>query len=226
MTPVPRPSQASNAGTGVPESRGARHAALLLHAMSPQDRSWMLESLPAAERAGLVPLLAELEALGIERDPGLIDDATAGASSAATPEQDFAAVALQPRSPHPLPPVSDEAMLHALGDSQVRELVACMRTEPVGLIAEWLRLADWPWREDFLAALELGQRRRIEASLSTTAPGLETPPGMRAALIAAVAARLREQPVAEAPAAAPWHRLTRSFRQVFQGASSRRSWSR
>ena len=183
----------------------------------------MLESLPAAERAGLVPLLAELEALGIERDPALIDDATANASFAAMPEQDFGAIALQPPPPHP---VSDEAMLHALDDSQVRELVACMRSEPVGLIAQWLRLADWPWREDFLAALELGQRRRIEASLSTMAPGFETPPGMRAALIATVAARLRELPVADAPTAAPWHRLTHSFRQVFRGASSRRSWSR
>ncbi|MDP9992362.1 hypothetical protein J2W28_001606 [Variovorax boronicumulans] len=216
---MPRPFPAASAGAGVPESRGARHAALLLHAMSPQDRSWMLESLPAAERAGLVPLLAELEALGIERDPTLIEDATSGASAAVMPEQDFAAVAS-----HPL---SDEAMLRALDGSQVRELVACLRTEPVGLIAEWLRLADWPWREDFLSALELGQRRRIEASLSATASGFETPPGLRAALITAVAARLREQqPAAEAPAAAPWHRLTRSFRQVFRGASSRRSWRR
>ena len=219
MMPVPRPFPAASAGVGAPESRGARHAALLLHAMSPQDRSWMLESLPAAERADLVPLLAELEALGIEIDPTLIDDATSGASAVVMPEQDFAAI--------PSHPPSDEAMLRALDASHVRELVACLRTEPVGLIAEWLRLADWPWREDFLSALELGQRRRIEASLSATAPGFETPPGLRAALITAVAARLREQqPVAEAPTAAPWHRLTHSFRQVFRGASSRRSWRR
>lgn len=220
MMSVPRPFQAPNAGTGVPESRGARHAALLLHAMSPEDRSWMLEALPASERADLMPLLAELEALGIETDPALIDDATAGAPSAAMPEQEFAAVAPQPF------PVSDEAMLHALDDNQVRELVACLRTEPVGLVAECLRLADWPWREDLLAALEPGQRRRIEASLSATAPGFQTPPGMRAALISTVAARLRERPVGEAPAAAPWHRLRHSFRQVFRGASLRQGWSR
>jgi hypothetical protein len=220
MMPAPLPSQAPNAGTSVPESRGARHAALLLHAMSPQDRSWMLESLPAPERAGLVPLLAELEALGIERDPALINDATTGASLAAMPQQEIAAIAASPR------PVSDEAMLHALDDGQVRELVTCLRAEPVGLITEWLRLADWPWREDFLAALEFGQRRRIEASLSAAAPGFQTPPGMRAALIAAVAARLRDRLVADAPAAAPWHRLTHSLKQVFRGASSRRGWSR
>lgn len=220
MMSVPRPSQEPNAGTGAPESRGARHAALLLHAMSPQDRSWMLEALPASERAGLVPLLAELEALGIERDPALIDDATAGAASAVMPEQDFAAVAPQPF------PASDEAMLHALDDHQVRELVACLRIEPMGLIAEWLRLADWPWREDLLAALEPGQRRRIETSLSATAPGFQAPPGMRAALIAAVAARMRERPVGQAPAAAPWHGLKQSLSQVFRGASLRRGWSR
>ncbi|MDQ0086095.1 hypothetical protein J2W35_006476 [Variovorax boronicumulans] len=217
---MPRPSQVPNAGTGVPESRGARHAALLLHAMSPEDRSWMLEALPASERAGLMPLLAELEALGIERDPALIDDATTGVPSAAMPQQDFAAVAPQPF------PVSDEAMLHALDDNQVRELVACLRTEPVGLIAECLRLADWPWREGLLAALEPGQRRRVEASLSATAPGFQTPPGMRAALIAAVAARLPERPVGTAPAALPWHGLKQSISQVFRGASLRRGWSR
>lgn len=220
MISAPRPSQSLNTSTGAPESRGARHAALLLHAMSPEDRSWMLEALPVSERAGLVPLLAELEALGIERDPALIDDATAGAPSAAMPEQDSAAMAL------PRLPVSDEAMLHALDGNQVRELVACLRTEPVGLITEWLRLADWPWREDLLAALEPGQRRRIEGKLSATEPGFQAPPGMRAAMISAVAARLQERPVGKTPAAAPWHKLKHSLSRMFRGGSSRRGWSR
>ncbi|TWD85735.1 hypothetical protein FB547_105247 [Variovorax beijingensis] len=220
MTSAPRSALAPNAGTSRPESHGARHAALLLHAMSSEDRSWMLEALPASERADLVPLLEELEALGIERDPALIGDATAGVPYAALPEQDFAALAPQPF------PVSDEAMLHALDDEQVRELVACLRTEPAGFIVEWLRLADWPWREDLLAALEPAQRRRIEAGLTATVPGFQTPPGMRAALIAAVAARLLERPVAQATAVAPWAKLKRSFNQVFRGASLRRGWSR
>lgn len=221
MISAPRPSQPQNASTGAPpESRGARHAALLLHAMSPEDRSWMLEALPASERAGLVPLLAELEALGIERDPALIDDATADAPSAAMPEQDFAAMALQRL------PVSEEAMLHALDSGQVRELVACLRAEPVGLITEWLRLADWPWREDLLASLEPAQRRRVEGNLLTMRSGFPVPPGMRAALISAVAARLRERPAGNAPAAAPWHKLKHSFSRMFRGGSSRRGWSR
>lgn len=220
MISAPRTSQSQNASTGAPESRGARHAALLLHAMSPEDRSWMLEALPASERAGLVPLLAELEALGIERDPALIDDATADASSAAMPEQDFAAMGL------PQVAVSDEAMLRALDGSQVRELVACLRTEPVGLITEWLRLADWPWREDLLAALEPAQRRRIEGKLLAIGPGLQAPPGMRAAMISAVAERLRKRPAGEAPAEAPWHKLKQSFSRMFRGGPSHRGWHR
>jgi hypothetical protein len=220
MISAPRPAQPQNASNGVPESRGSRHAALLLHAMSPEDRSWMLEALPASERAGLVPLLAELEALGIERDPALIDDATADASSAAMPEQDFAATAL------PRLPVSDEAMLHTLDGGQVRELVACLRAEPVGLITEWLRLADWPWREDLLAALEPAQRRRIEGKLLATEPGFQAPPGMRAAMISAVAARLRKRPAGEAPAEAPWHKLKQSFSRMFRGGPSHRGWHR
>lgn len=183
------------------ESGGARHAALLLHAMAPADRAWMLEALPAAERDELQGLLAELEALGIASDPTLIADATASTARSAPAQR---------------APMSDEEMLHALDGAQQSAMIRLVRAEPVGLIAAWLRVADWPWSEGLLNALEPGHRRRVEAALSAAASS-STPPALRAALIAAVAARLREQASADARPR-PWRELKQSFHRMLQGA--------
>jgi hypothetical protein len=203
------------------ESSGARHAALLLHAMAPVDRVWMLDALPPTEREDLQRLLAELGALGIERDPVLIADATAGPSDSATaslPEFDI--------DVRQLVPMSDEAWLHALDAGRLQALIQCMRAEPAGLVAEWLRLADWPWREELLAALEPVQRRRIEAILVASTTASNTPPGMRAAMISAVAERLQGLAPVDAVLIAPWHRLKHSVARIFQGVRPRRSTQR
>jgi len=206
MMPVPGSPRMADPDVTVSESSGARHAALLLHAMVPVDRAWILEALPPAQRTGLQALLAELEALGIERDAALIADATASAAS------------VELRQPAP---VSDEDRLCMLNEVQLGEFVRLMRIEPAGLIAEWLRLADWPWRERLLAALEPGQRRQVEANLASTGAGYRTPPGLRAALIAAAAARLRDHtPTTGAGPATPWHELKRSFGRVLRGGLS------
>lgn len=70
-------------------SAGRRRAALTLHALSIQDREWLLEQLPAADRSSLRGLLAELRELGIPAEPEVIRSAlsdtapTAGSPSAA-----------------------------------------------------------------------------------------------------------------------------------------------
>ena len=200
------------------ESSGARHAALLLHAMAPVDRAWMLDALPSAEREELQKLLAELDALGIERDPALIADATAdpaGPAVTSLPEFDTDARQLLPQS--------DEAWLHALDADRLQALIQCMRAEPAGLVAEWLQLADWPWREELLAALEPVQRRRIEAILSASTATSKTPPGMRAAMISAVAERLQGLAPAGAVFTAPWHRLKHSVGRILRDARPQRS---
>ncbi|MGJ3703995.1 hypothetical protein [Variovorax sp. AFSI2.2] len=184
-------------GTGLSETGGARHAALLLHAMAPADRAWMLDALDPSEREGLLRLLAELEALGMERDATLIAEATASAS--------------QP------PPLPDEAILLALDGSQLHELVQCLRAESAGLIARWLHLADWPWREELLAALEPAQRRRVDAALSAMSAEDSTPPAMRAALIEAVATQVCRPVAAREHSGKPWRKLKPSFDRLFRG---------
>ena len=202
MIPMPDPSE---------PARGARHAALLLHAMAPADRDWMLRTLPPRERAELEPLLAELEALGIERDPALIEAATTGSA------QDRFDV----QTPPPVA-MSDETMLHALDDERVAVLARMLRAEPAGLVAEWLNLAAWPWRDAVLQAMEPMQRRRIEAHLAGMPVGSSTPPALRAMLVSTIADRLREPPLHEEPPATAWHRLRHSLAAVFQRPLQRR----
>lgn len=215
MMPAPNLSSGPQLETGVSEPRGVRHAALLLHAMSPADRDWMLGELPSSERANLLPLLAELEALGIESDPSLIDDAISSATGAGfSTATSFAAERLSG-------PISEEAALHALDAQQVRSLVECLRLEPLGLVSELLRLADWPWREDLLAALEPAQRRKIEAGLSETPLGYHVPPGMRSMLISGVSARLRERSARSSGGSSSWSRFSQPLRQVLGGISLR-----
>lgn len=197
------------------EPRGARHAALLLHAMAPADRNWMLDALPPQERAELVPLLAELETLGIERDPALIDAATSG-SEAGEPSSSLSFHGID-EAQYPAA-MSDEAMLRALDARQVLALAEVFRTEPAGLVAEWLSIADWPWRDGLLQAMELVQRRKVEALLAAMHSAAQTPPGLRAALISMVAARLRGRPLADEPPSSAWLRFRHSLVNAFQGA--------
>jgi len=215
MMPAPKLSAGPQLEAEVRGPRGMRHAALLLHAMSPADRDWMLGELPAPERANLLLLLAELEALGIDSDPSLIDDAISGAaptlSSPATPS------AAEERSS----PISAEAALHALDAQQVRTLAECLKLEPPGLVCELLRLADWPWREDLLAGLELAQRRKIEAGLSETPLGHQVAPGVRSLLISSVSARLRERSVGNSGGLSAWSRFSQPMRQALSGISLR-----
>lgn len=189
-------------------SGGARQAALLLHAMSPSDRAWMLDALPQAQREALRALLSDLEALGIPSDPSIIAEATASASPAR----------------HALP--SDEDVLRTLDGERIDAMVRLMRAEPAGLIAESLRLAGWPWHKDLLSALDPQHRRQVEAALSSSSQG-STPPALRAALAASIVARLREPaPRAEQPRRGSPRRwpFGGSLRGLFRGSLSR-AWS-
>jgi len=200
------------------EPRGARHAALLLHAMAAADRDWMLDALPQQERAELIPLLAELEALGIERDPTLIDAVTSDEGLAATPTQAAEGVSGGERPTA----VSDEAMLWSLDPQEVSALAELLRIEPAGLVAEFLAVANWPWRDALLANLEPVQRRKIDGHRATMDAAASTPPALRTALIAMIATRLRERPIAdETPSLSPWRRLQQSFANVTQGGRFR-----
>jgi len=189
----------------VNESANARHAALFLHGMAPADRAWVLDAIPEEARASLQSLLAELQALGIASDPALISDAILPMGRACDPAVRTAAL-------------SDEDVLLALRGERLVVVIDALRREPAGLLASWLRMADWPWREDLLRALEPAHRTRVVAALAFTRP---VPPAMREELIAAVAARLR-QPVPRGRPPGRWRAVAQALRRMWRSGRMRR----
>lgn len=182
------PKSALPTAAGLPSATtlsGARQAALLLHAMSANDRAWALDALPLHQRNPLVALLDELCSLGIARDPTLVNEAIGGSARLHAPETlEHAAGAA----------ASPEDTLRALDASGVRRLVTVMRSEPAALVAQWLRVADWPWRAELLAGLTPAHRAQVTGHLDTQSP--DVPPMLRSTLVQAVAVRLQELPVA------------------------------
>jgi hypothetical protein len=73
-----------------PTPRGARRAALVLHALQPGDRRWLMARLDAADRQRLQLLIDELDALGIDVETTDVAALTA-APSPPPPEPDWPA---------------------------------------------------------------------------------------------------------------------------------------
>lgn len=134
-----------------------RHAALLLHAMPPADRTWALEQLPPAQRAQLAALVEELQLLGIPRDPGLVDQAV---NSMANPLSAQQAQDSDARSGDLLPSVRQ--LLAQLDSDGCRELAVLLRNEPPVLVARLLARGPWPWENELLAQLGPVKRRQLE----------------------------------------------------------------
>ena len=108
-----------------------RRAALLLHAMAPADRDWVLTRLPANGRAGLETLLRELGELGIPRDSALLEQVVTVKAHAAEPNLD----------------APDRAALFtAIAAADPARLAIVLRDEPVDLVAMLLAARDWTWR--------------------------------------------------------------------------------
>lgn len=135
-------------------SRSSRRAALLVHALSPADRAWLLESLNPVDRAPLEALLAELQALGIPRDDALINQTLR--------------VSLTPASSS----VEDE--LRRLDAAQVRLLAHDLQRECPTLAARLLAAHEWPWQAMLLEYCEAEFAHRVRAAApALPAPALE-----------------------------------------------------
>ncbi|WCM91112.1 hypothetical protein M5C99_11780 [Acidovorax sp. NCPPB 2350] len=136
-----------------------RKAALLLHAMTPADRSWVLDRMPQHQQHELRALLAELHELGISPDPDAVREVL---SATTAPERDAA-----PGS------WTDPDFLMAIDAGDVEALALAWRSQPVRMVAHALRLRPWPWRHALLEQLPHLQRRRVGdvlESMSETMP--------------------------------------------------------
>lgn len=193
-----RPPPAST--TVAPASEGgapARRAALLLHAMSPADRDWVLEQLPAAARARVRGLLDELAELGIPADEVLLE----GLRDASP------APVAQPRSAAPpLSAIEGTGAVAVLEAADPREVARVLRNEPLGIVVHLLKAREWTWRDALLSELGVVERRRVEEKLAAHG-AVHASAGERRVLhehlIAGIARRLppRAEPLAAPPGA-------------------------
>lgn len=108
-----------------------RNAALALHGLHPDDQHWVLGQLDAGDRDTLQTYLGELKDLGIPAGAGLAP---------------------------PAPPRPAAPSLRTAAPAQIAALLA---DEPAWLAGHLLELADWPWKNDYLAGLPLAQRKLL-----------------------------------------------------------------
>lgn len=176
-----------------------RRVALVLHALTPDDREWMLAQFDMQERESLRVLLDELERLGFVRDPALVREVTgregagggtnADAPSAATGDLRLRAIAALPSS----------------------AAVAVLVEEPAAVLAFILSLHSWSWRSAVIEALGRAKREQVEAfSAARAARADDSGHALRAALLEELAARL-DQGSHEMPAAARQAQWWRRF---------------
>lgn len=177
-------------------SHGKRRAALLVHALAPSDRAWLVAQLSEQDQAHMDTLLGELTSLGIPSDPLLLKQALSESpkKAAAATGRDPRLTAEQPlRRPEPTvadpaSPQSDVEFFSQLDASGIAIVAALFRREPATLAAQCLRVQVWPWQQAVLDQLNPVQRRRLQDELERPAPLL--PP---AALTNALLRHLRRR---------------------------------
>lgn len=161
----------------------ARHAALLLHAMGPSDRQWLLDALAPERRRRVEPLLQDLRELGLPGDEELLRPVLAAAA---------------PRE------ASAVARLESLGAAEAAMLGRALLLEPRPLAARLLAMRDWPWKQAVLASWSPQERGR----LSDAGPAASSARLDSAICEAAVAMLASSAASAVAPAsAARWQAL-------------------
>jgi len=153
----------------------ARRAALVLHAMAPADRAWVLERMALSQRDELQALLSELQALGIPPDPSGLDELETAApdSIAAGPLPSGDAASSR----------ADADPLMALGAPGIALLARAWRAQPPLMVAQALCLRPWPWRAALLEQLPALQRRRVMDLLGTVSSGPSAAPALASAML-------------------------------------------
>lgn len=165
-----------------------RRAALLLHAMAPVDRDWVLAQLPASGRMRLETLLRELVELGIPNDPALLKQVAAAGMPAAEPTLEG-----------PLDEPGAEPPFAAVAAADPARLAVVLRDEPVDLVAMLLAAGDWTWRDAFMRQIGPLRARQVAERLAARWRGCRPGSALEQALLAAVARRLRDMPTDAMP---------------------------
>lgn len=168
---------------------GAKQAALLLNALTPADRSWVLSQLDANQCGELRPLIAELHQLGLPNGLAVLSlDARGQGIGNDDSTQNY--------SPHPRTgsvAVAEKALLNdadylkELGSQDLGCLERIWSVEQPELVAYALTIQKWPWHDALLERLPLKQRTRVRDALR-----LMSHVSLDSKLATAVLARLRK----------------------------------
>jgi hypothetical protein len=163
-----------------------RHAAVLLHAMSTDDREWIMGQLSESHRAQLKPMLAELSDLGIPRQQDLLqqlhDRAMATVDTAEALNE----------APAEAPSSANGRVSRA----SIPQLKAVFLHESPAFIAAALYGLPADRRSAVMAVLAPGKAERVEARLARPVA-----PALAEAALALVADALKDS--APEPSAAP-----------------------
>jgi hypothetical protein len=187
-------------------ANATRRSALVLHALCGSDQEWILQRLPAPKQETLRGLLRELAELGIPSDPELLKPLQAMA-----PASERTSNAITGR---------EIGQVRALCAKVARfgpELVALILSdEPAPLIAAFVQMYDWPWRDAFIQ--QMGPLRRKQVLELMAADSVKAPPPLERP----VHARLLNSIIARA-GALPLHGTRQDPRPLahWLGAASR-----
>lgn len=151
-----------------------RRAALILHALQPGDREWMLTQLDPQQRSGLRSLLAELAELGVVSDPLLVREAVGHEALLANDE-----------------PVSTIA---AIAAAPAHAAATVLAGEPAAVVAVALSLHEWPWHGALLDTLGNAKRAHVESLIAkrTTQERHDVGHALRGAMLEELEQRLNE----------------------------------
>lgn len=137
-----------------------RRAAIVAHALSAEDQGWLFAQMAPSELPQLKALLAELVQLGVPADRRLLEQALDGAESAG--------VVRVPQTAKNLAPVDRSNLDFFVDLDAVNEgaLVTALRQEPALLIARFLRIQSWPWKQKVIDALPAPLRQQVDGLLA------------------------------------------------------------
>ena len=180
-----------------------RRAAVVAHSLSSADQDWLFSKMTPTELVQLKSLMAELVQLGVPSDRRLLEQALENAKAEGTvpPIKD---PVYQPSKEE-----SDLDFFENLSPIEGDALATALRQEPALLIARFLKIRSWPWKQTVLDGLHVPLRQQVDDLLASPSHAVVSGAVLESALLRAM--RLRCEPsVVVAPPDQTAPRRTRS----------------
>jgi len=124
---------------------GLKKAALRIHSLREKDRQWILQALPARQRASIESMLAQLANMDIPHNETWIESEKAGVSTTSSP-------VIQ----------SNEDLLLMVDLFNVTQIRPVLDQMPENIVVVILSIHDWHWREQYLSKLKIRYRNQYE----------------------------------------------------------------